>query len=351
MSEVGAARRLDFIDATRGIAALMVLLQHGLEYSGFTDPFQGFGRYWVNFGQAGVATFFLVSGFVIPLGLERWKSVGHFWIGRVARIHPLYVFLLALNLVLFNRANFWSAGVVADLKVIVVHLFFLQDYLHYPGCVGAAWTLSVEMVWYAMFSAAYFMGWNRRPIAVILPLACAVIGLAVYSILSSARFPLGRFDLLLLCAQGLLFYRLFMDQMGRREFVFYTVIVMMVVMVGQGVSFGWFDHPELTIWAVANSWILGISIFVMAYKYRRSEFIRHPLLIKSGVYSYSIYLIHPFLIGVLEAFDIYGWLGFVLLVVSTLLISTLTYKYIERPAVEAAANYRRRTTALVANSR
>jgi peptidoglycan/LPS O-acetylase OafA/YrhL len=68
--------RYGFIDAIRGIAACLVLLQHALYQSGILgDPsagkLTGFIPNWLELGETGVVAFFLVSGFVIPLSLER----------------------------------------------------------------------------------------------------------------------------------------------------------------------------------------------------------------------------------------------------------------------------------------
>jgi peptidoglycan/LPS O-acetylase OafA/YrhL len=341
-----ASGRLDFIDAVRGVAALMVLLQHGLEFAGYTDPASGFGRYVINFGQAGVAAFFLVSGFVIPLGLERWGSVKQFWIGRFARIYPLYICLLILNLVLLNQADFWHMGFSYAARLVVAHLLFVQDYLHFPGCVGAAWTLSVEMVWYSFFSILFACGLNKNASAVSVPIAVIVLVLSGYSIISGVRIPLGRFDLLLLCVAGLLFYRMFMGQINFGSFCLWSMGVVFVAAVGQSVSFGRFEHPELTLTAIIASWALGISIFLIAYICKEQKWMRWPLLLRAGSYSYSIYLVHPFIIDVLMRFHLTGWIGFVSLVVSTIIVSYLTFNFIESPIIELAARYRRRQSML-----
>ena len=65
--------RYSFLDATRGIAACSVMLQHSLYASGILGdfnsgrPLTGFIPTWLEFGETGVVAFFLVSGFVIPL--------------------------------------------------------------------------------------------------------------------------------------------------------------------------------------------------------------------------------------------------------------------------------------------
>lgn len=72
----GNASRYAYIDMIRGIAALAVVLAHCLErgYPGFRT-FQG---NVLDFGRFGVIAFFVVSGFVIPVSLQRAGSLNSF---------------------------------------------------------------------------------------------------------------------------------------------------------------------------------------------------------------------------------------------------------------------------------
>ena len=93
-------RRLAWLDALRGIAALCVVYAHfgtrvlpqvhRAVYNVF-DP-----------GLYGVLVFFLVSGYIVPASLERRGSVRHFWLSRLFRLFPLFVFAIAA--VLHGRA-------------------------------------------------------------------------------------------------------------------------------------------------------------------------------------------------------------------------------------------------------
>jgi len=341
VSRLHEKHRLGFIDAVRGVAAIMVLLQHGFESAGFVDPFDGFGRSYINFGQVGGVAFFLVSGFVIPLGLERRGSFSDFWIGRVARIYPLYLFLLVLNLLFLNKAGFWGMNFGSMTKLVIAHLLFLQGYIGVPNCVGASWTLSVEMIWYAFFSVIFACGLNKRAMSLIFPLLLSVVFLACFSVVADSRIPLGRLDLLLLCVQGLLAYRLYMEQLDRASFYKLSMLVLIGAMIGQGVAFGYFDHPELTLRSIVLSWILGGALFFIPYVFRNSDLFSNVILKKAGVYSYSIYLVHPFIVDVLEGYGVRGWFGLISVVLLTLIVSVWTYKWIESPAMAFAAGIRR----------
>src|SRR5215213_5668437 len=86
--------RLDFLDGLRGIAALAVFLAHaGHKVS---PAFRTYLEPYFNLGSWGVVLFFLCSGFILPVSLERQGSLGRFWIRRFFRLYPLYWFSVAL---------------------------------------------------------------------------------------------------------------------------------------------------------------------------------------------------------------------------------------------------------------
>ena len=85
-----AAKRLAWLDALRGIAALCVVFDH-LSYS-VLQPVRASVYHWFDPGQYGVFVFFLVSGYIVPASLERKGSVRGFWVSRVFRLYPLYLF-------------------------------------------------------------------------------------------------------------------------------------------------------------------------------------------------------------------------------------------------------------------
>ena len=85
--------RLFFIDVLRGIAACMVIFQHLFEIK--SAWFNRFSSDYFQAGVFGVSLFFIISGFVITLSIEKASSLVGFWIKRFFRIYPLYLFCLA----------------------------------------------------------------------------------------------------------------------------------------------------------------------------------------------------------------------------------------------------------------
>ena len=83
--------RIVELDAIRGIAALMVVLYHYttwyVQSVGFSSTAPLF-EFWQ--GRLGVYLFFIVSGFVIFLTLEKCDNIKSFIVSRVARLYPAY---------------------------------------------------------------------------------------------------------------------------------------------------------------------------------------------------------------------------------------------------------------------
>ncbi|MET8161383.1 acyltransferase [Sphaerisporangium sp. NPDC005289] len=151
--------RQSWLDALRGFAALVVVFEHSLdpllpEIRGVISP-------WFDFGQYGVLVFFLVSGYVVPISLERRGDVRAFWITRVFRLYPLWALAAAAGAA-FAVAGVYTTlpGQIADRPwtAALAHLTMLQDLLQVPGVVNVFWTLSYEMAFYLLVTAMFVLG-------------------------------------------------------------------------------------------------------------------------------------------------------------------------------------------------
>jgi peptidoglycan/LPS O-acetylase OafA/YrhL len=103
-----AAARLRSIDFLRGIAALSVAFEHAVVAAPYTDiggpAFARACRAVTDVAGAGVALFFVISGFCIHLNYARQTAAsgrgtfqfGPFWRRRIWRLYPTYLFVLCL---------------------------------------------------------------------------------------------------------------------------------------------------------------------------------------------------------------------------------------------------------------
>jgi peptidoglycan/LPS O-acetylase OafA/YrhL len=190
-------RRMAWLDGLRAIAALLVVYAHLSHYllRGARDV----SAEWLHAGPAGVMLFFLVSGYIIPASLERHGNQRRFWIGRFARLYPLYLVvcgLVALAAPLTSTAPLTPGGAVA-------HLTMLPQLLGAPLITPVVWTLCFEMAFYLLVSALFALRLHRSTAAVATGFAVAGVALAP---LSPSRLvsPVLPFVVAALLAAGLL---------------------------------------------------------------------------------------------------------------------------------------------------
>ncbi|MPW17640.1 acyltransferase family protein [Paraburkholderia sp. CNPSo 3157] len=161
-------QKLAFIQALRGVAALMVVLYHG---SRFISPY-GMGMGDVLFGPAGmmgVALFFIVSGFIMVHTTTHSDGstayVLGFLIKRFCRVWPVYAVasLTFVGVVWHGRHFFQIPG---HLRQLLYTLLFMPTGNGTPPDFGfpipsVGWSLNYEMYFYAVFGLSMLFGRGR----------------------------------------------------------------------------------------------------------------------------------------------------------------------------------------------
>jgi peptidoglycan/LPS O-acetylase OafA/YrhL len=164
MSQTAATnheRRLAWLDALRGFAALCVVFDHGSTL--LLLPVRSFLYQWFNLGQYGVFVFFLVSGYIVPASLERKGSVRGFWISRAFRLYPMFLLVLVLSAVAYETGHGTVANAGAHpLAAILGWLFMMQNVAAGINLPVVTWTLSYEMVFYLLLAGLFSWGVHRR---------------------------------------------------------------------------------------------------------------------------------------------------------------------------------------------
>lgn len=153
--------RLVFVDGLRGIAGIAVVAQHLCSY--FWPAFEQFSRHRFGLGAFAVALFFLCSGFVIPVSLDRHHSLVQFWIGRICRLYPLYWCSLGAAVLLGVAGRFPLPQQGENLgQTILLNLTMVQGLLGVPNLIGDYWTLTYEMLFYGAVSVLFLLRLHRR---------------------------------------------------------------------------------------------------------------------------------------------------------------------------------------------
>jgi len=345
-SDRAAQNRYGFIDAIRGIAAIAVVIEHAIEsYYG-----QGVAETQMfSFGQFGVAAFLFVSGFVVPVSLERSASAVKFWIGRFFRLYPLYWFTLivvaplALATYVQGQEGFNPHEPVHWLGNVTM----LQQFIGIPHAVGAFWTLTIEMALYVSFTILFWTGrlsksWqNAWWIISLSTLLAIVIPFVIHRRLPGGSS--GAYIFYFMTAfVGTVGYRWHTGKIGTKRF---AILMATAAAVGAGIAYALYerfrsDKVPMSFTCAVVTWMVAYA-FLVVMLWHRNRSTPKPLL-WAGKVSYSIYLLH-FLPIYLMPKSLPFWAYTTGIVASVLALSSVTYLAIEAPSDKLGKRLQART--------
>jgi peptidoglycan/LPS O-acetylase OafA/YrhL len=158
----GASVRLHGVDALRGVAALMVMLFHfttryDQKFTHIAEPL-----FAVPWGYLGVNLFFMVSGFVIFMTLDRVSRPMDFLVSRFSRLYPAY--WAAASLTFATLCLFPEIGKSISLRNALGNGLMFEGLFGIPPIDGVYWTLEVELLFYwSMFLLWVSVGLEACP--------------------------------------------------------------------------------------------------------------------------------------------------------------------------------------------
>lgn len=186
---------LPWIDGLRAIAALAVVVHHGPTLT--EEPFVGFKNF---LGWFGVDLFLVLSAFLLSRLLQlEYVATGtidirKFFIRRILRIWPLYLFFITASLLYGLNYNVLSVRELSGWYL--AHLTFTQNlaasvhfYSPFPFA-SHLWTIALEEQAYLVmpiFIAAYFREMDSRGLAKILVLSSIVFVIIRLSVVMLGR--------------------------------------------------------------------------------------------------------------------------------------------------------------------
>lgn len=137
----------------RAIAAFLVLFVH---VDLFARPL-GIEKRWLEFGNAGVDLFFVLSGFLmVHTASRKPPAASAFAANRVLRVVPLYwVCTLTVFLIAATRPELLGATRASWLELLKSLMFipFVKSNGLVMPVLFVGWTLNYEMFFYAVFAA------------------------------------------------------------------------------------------------------------------------------------------------------------------------------------------------------
>jgi peptidoglycan/LPS O-acetylase OafA/YrhL len=335
--------RIVELDALRGLAALAVVVFHFTSHFdrlyGHTGPLP----FTFDVGNYGAHLFFVISGFVIFMTLERTKRVMDFIVSRFSRLFPAYWVALAVTLLAVQTVGL--PGQHVSMRDAIVNLTMMADFFDAHEVDGSYWTLQIELFFYLQMIVWFVIGaLSRVRVVIVVWLLLALVYGIEASIGVSLSYTLR--ELLIVryipfFAAGVLLYRAY-----------------------RGNDRGWVTAAYLatcvgavwTLWSWVEALVLVVCMGLFAlFVLGKLRILRHPVFVFFGTVSYTLYLLHQsigfILIAHLESAGIEPLLSIVATSVLVLALASLLTFAIEKPAMRAIRDaYKRRRARTAAPS-
>jgi peptidoglycan/LPS O-acetylase OafA/YrhL len=182
-TQPGTTRKppLPALTGIRTLLAIFIVLFH------FTPPHLGLLYPFIDNGYVFVGVFFLISGYVLTYNYaDRGRSLSkrEFWLARISRLYPVYLFVLLISLSMVqdewharSHAEFWQG--------IILTPFVLQGWSPSVATFWntVAWTLTSECVLYAAFPWLIRLPWPGKPLRLLaLLIGLWIVGLIPHSL-------------------------------------------------------------------------------------------------------------------------------------------------------------------------
>lgn len=349
--------RISWLQFLRAAAAILVLSGHTI---GMANRLGGHERLQLPTG-IGVDLFFAISGFIMVFASDRLftrpGAGGEFLIRRASRVVPLYWMATTAFLCLMLLGSRGWVGLPPLSYIATSYLFIPND--AYGSVEGIAfpllslgWTLSYEMLFYAVFSAFLFL---PRIKAVRCVAGAMIMMVLLGGIIEPSSIVLATWcqPIIIEFVLGMLIGNAFLE--GAR-----LPRIMSVVLLTAAVAWVLLDPIHLSVlsqtpndfrrligWGLPAAMTLA-SLILTAWK--MPSMLERPALLL-GDASYSLYLTHPFVLVSIE----HGWpwlfgARYLAAMVLTSLILAIVFAvavhhFIERPCDQAVKRVRARTRA------
>jgi exopolysaccharide production protein ExoZ len=294
-----------------------------------------------TFGWFGVDIFFVLSGFVISMVVERGESPGTFAANRISRIIPLYWLLTFALFVVGSLDASTLRSATANGEQLVKSLLFIPFFRDngdlYP-LLGVGWSLNYEKFFYGCVLIAILCqrrNWMLITTGCIVG-AYLVLGILVDNRVANMFFGSTTWVEFLF---GILSFRIARTDYLRR----FPGTAAAVAAVS---AYVWMAIAEANGIVTPRAVVFGIPSIVLVLGAVRTEEMggrifgrMRPYLVKLGDASYATYLSHYYVVGGFERIlyprlgliDPDSFLGISIMIVAALAIGQLLYWGVDQP--------------------
>ena len=341
---------LHWIQALRGIAALMVLFFHMHPHWDMV-PLLSTTSIVTRWGFSGVDIFFALSGFVVYRSAHRSIPKHGIWPFMRKRLLRIYLGYWPVLLLIAGITVFLYESDLPPLKNTVFSALLLYPNIS-DNWLPPAWSLTTEIYFYSWIALIALLPQRHQIKAIIGVMALLAAWGLGWLIADLPRVFSGHQPLrFVFTAMGLEFLggALLSHAYERRANWFrrpgLTATLCTALMAG-GIAIGmtspFFDRVE--IMRATSFGVMGLSALLLAITLEQTRLTPPSWLVAVGDSSYSLYLLHTFLLDASGRIRLIHdistpsqLLPFLLaLPVAIVLLSLLWYRLIERPLMKAA---------------
>lgn len=292
--------KLYSIQYLRAIAAVAVVLSHA------ATAVEGHGEHLIDlqYGACGVDVFFVVSGFIMfYTTFDAQRRAGIFLVKRLIRIVPLYFVLSTVMFVLVSVSPASFNKESPDFLAYLESVLFIPHWnprLHdLQPILGQGWTLNYEMFFYMIFAASLVLPRTTGTVAAIGAIA-ALSALGYLHPINDPFFITYTSPLLLEFCLGIVVAACFIVPVRHH----WAAPAVLIVILG-GVSLYVYSFlGTLQGLQTTRPLFIGVpsALLVTAFVAleRGGALPRVEILTLVGNASYSLYLVHGFVLAVLQ---------------------------------------------------
>ncbi len=342
MADSKSTSRLVEVDALRGLAALAVVLFHYT--TRFAELFAPNPPPTFSFpgGHYGVNLFFIISGFVIFMTLEKTSRPMDFVVSRFSRLFPAYWVAIILTLSITHLLDL--PGKPVDVKAAFGNLIMIHGLFGIPHVDGVYWTLEVELLFYCgMFLLYRFQRLHQIHYALLGLLALRL----TYFVLAQGfgielSWTISRLLILGYIPWFSLGISIYLATSRhnkcewRRPAVTAGCAIVTLLIVD-------------SLFVAALAITLGTTVFLAASSH--ASLLRHPIPVWLGTISYPLYLLHENIGWSVQlrlgALGISTDVTVLIALATSLAMATALTRWVEQPAMRwIRSNYRNRLVTL-----
>ena len=295
--EVKPTERLITLQILRAFAAWLVVFHHIAQayYLPFGLPSNWFWNFVYTKGYLGVDLFFLLSGFVMAMSVDKKRILGRkFFFDRILRIVPAYwgaTIILAVCILVLPNGAYNSA---LNFSIFWRSLLFIPHFNEaaqgiYP-LLAVGWSLLFEMLFYLTMSAVIFCKLPKPGLISALVILVIIVMLNGWDILGHSNIYLVYFPI------GILIYFLYsaIKSKGTTHLIQLTILstaVFYFFYYYQDKNLYYLDRASYILYI--GPALLGAPLLESRLHFGKITGILNHL----GDLSYSTYIYHPIVIG------------------------------------------------------